>query len=151
MSWAKRIAIIVCCAVLGFAVTTAAQMAWLARIIVAVGAGAIAAAAENFWVIDTEKLAGYEAVSTTGLRPSIAMTAGAFRATHLTGHTRARLIAVLTNHLAAHPDSALHTLGSTLTAALNPDAPLSTNQARVLLDILTKEGPHHADSTGQYR
>lgn len=142
----KRLAMILIVAAIAIAVTSAAQMPWLARLTAAAGCAAIAAAAGNFQVIDMEKLAGYEAVSTTGLRPSIAMMAGAFRAGQLTGQTRTRLTAVVQDHLRRHPDSQLHTTAASLAEqALATDRPLATANARQLLDIISQEGTPHGN------
>lgn len=146
MNWLKRLGLILIVAAIALAVTSAAQMPWLTRLTAALGCGAIAAAAGNFQVIDMEKLAGYEAVSTTGLRPSIAMMAGAFRADQLTGQTRTRLRAAVRDHLRRHPDSQLHTGAASLAEqALAADRPLATASARQLLDIISQEGTHHGN------
>ncbi|MDO5701158.1 MAG: hypothetical protein Q4P36_06785 [Bowdeniella nasicola] len=127
------------------ALTLAIAVSWPLSYCLAIGATAagLTALARQFAAIDTEKPGDFEAHPASGLRPSIATTAGAFRANDLTGSVRDRLIAVLADaraHAGLTEVDMQEKFGPAYTRVTTPGARVTPADAHHLLTSLTIEG-----------
>lgn len=122
----------------------AQAISWPFGYALALGAGAtaIAAAASLLRGIDTEKTPDFESQAFTGLRPSVATTAGAFREPQLSGTTLERLGAVVADFSTRHQltnAQARELFGPEYDALVSGQARITPATARQLLRTIAEK------------
>ncbi|WP_250506877.1 hypothetical protein [Bowdeniella massiliensis] len=106
------------------------------------GAAAVTAAAQYFKNVDTEKRGEFEVQPASGLRPSVATTAGAFREARVTGRTAERIRTVVEDYVARHhlsESQARQMFGADFDQFMSGTAHLTPVQAQRLLSALNEK------------